>query len=147
MLHHCPWQSSALHCVLISVSAYSNIHTSSGLIVLGLIYPYVITNQELGPSHISDLVLHYQPPSVHNSLKGDDDQERDPIYEEVVISVLSDNHNPSNIPLFISDEILNLWILLGSLFDLNVLFSVNLFFKGGFKKHVNMKSFNCDIMY
>ena len=49
------------------------------------------------------------------------------LYEEVVISFLSDNHDPSNIPLFVTDENLNLWISLGSSFDINGLLSVRLF--------------------
>ena len=44
--------------------------------------------------------------------------------EEVGISVLADNHNPSNITLFVTDKKLNVWISLGSSFDLNGLLSV-----------------------
>ena len=35
-----------------------------------------------------------------------------PIHEEVEILVLADNHNPSNITLFVTEEKLNLWISL-----------------------------------
>ena len=52
-----------------------------------------------------------------------------PVYEEVVISVIQDNHNPSKIPLFMSDEILNIWILPGFSFDLNGWLSVSVFQK------------------
>ena len=68
------------------------------------------------------------------------------VYEEMVISVIADNHKHSNIPLFVTDENLNIWILLRSSFDINGLFS-DLFFKGGCKKHTNMKYFNYDMMY
>ena len=53
------------------------------------------------------------------------------------ISVVTENHNPPNIALFVTDENLNLWIPLGSSFGLNALFSVRVF-KGGCKKHVKM---------
>ena len=42
-----------------------------------------------------------------------------PIYEEAVISDLYDNWNLSNIPLFVTNENLNLYISLGSSFDIN----------------------------
>ena len=41
------------------------------------------------------------------------------IYEEVVISVLSDKHNPSKIALFVNNENLNVWISLRFSFELN----------------------------
>ena len=45
-----------------------------------------------------------------------------PLYEEMVISVLDDNHNTYNIPLFVTNKSLNIWISLGYFFDINGLF-------------------------
>ena len=69
-----------------------------------------------------------------------------PICEEVLISVLADNHNPSNIKFFVTDEKLNIWILFGSSFYLNGLFSVR-FFKVVCDMHIKMKISNFDMLY
>ena len=46
-----------------------------------------------------------------------------------MISVIFENHNPSNIPFFVTNENLNPWISLGSSFFLYGLFSVRIFQK------------------
>ena len=67
-LYHFPRQHSELHRVLISVAANSKGWRFSGFLVLGLLCPFIISDQSLCSPPISEPFLHHQPPSVHNSI-------------------------------------------------------------------------------
>ena len=97
-----------LYCVLISVAAYSNGQSSSELLLLGLFCTLVLENQALGPYPISEIVLIISLLQCIIIFERMMTKEYYPIYEEVVITVISDSHNTSKIPLFVIDENLNI---------------------------------------
>ena len=64
---------SVLCHILLLVAAYLNRRISSGLLVLGLFYPWVLENQAFGTSPLYEIVLHHWHPLVNNYLSEDDE--------------------------------------------------------------------------